>query len=84
MMSSNDFEKYSNLDVGTNVAIRFLDGTIIKGTVRSLRSDMICVKKVSVSFPQKNTELKLANLDLKFDTFQSMIYAVPSFQESSA
>lgn len=84
MMSSNVLEKYNNLDIGTNVAIRFFDGTIIKGTVWALRSDMISIKKVSVSFPQKNTELKLCRLDLKLDTFQTMIYSVPPFKESSA
>ena len=84
MMFNNTLENYNNLDIGMNLAIRFFDGTIIKGTVCAIRSDMISIKRVSVSFPQKNSEFKITKLDLKLNTFETMIYSVPPFKESSA
>lgn len=76
MLSRNILEDYNNLDIGSNLAIRFIDGTILKGTVLDIRSDAISIKRVSMSFSQKNTDLKLAHLDLKLDTFETMIYSV--------
>lgn len=81
MMINNTVEKYHNLDIGTYLAIRFLDGTIIKGTVCAIRSDMVSIKGVSISYPRKKSEFRIAKLDLKLNTFETMIYSVPTFKD---
>lgn len=83
-MKDNLLEKYKNLNSGTNIAIRFFDGTIIKGTVNTIKNDILSVIQVSVIFPQRNAELKFSNLDLKFNTIETLIYCVADLKESSA
>lgn len=83
-MTNDVLERYGNLSFGTNIVIRFFDGTIIKGTIGSVKNDMISVNRVSVSFRQKNTQLKLSNLDLKLNTIESLIYCLPSSTQYSS
>ena len=82
-MRNEILKKYYSLNAGTNIAIRFFDGTVIRGTITSVQNDMISLNQVSVIFRQKNTQLKLSNLDIKLNTIQSLIYCLPDCKKSS-
>lgn len=76
MEGNTILSNYDDLDIGTNILIRFIDGTILKGVVRGFTQDIISIKRASIFFPRRRTRFRVTTVNVNINTFDFLIHSV--------
>lgn len=82
MGSNMSLDNYKRLDIGTDIVIRFFDGTLLKGVVKGFNDNTISINRACIWFPQRKIEFKVTTANVNVNSFNSLIHSVPHLKQS--